>query len=164
MLTIACALITCAALVFAVVSAVVWWRADHDSARTVAAARDAATLAARIDIATVNTSDYRNAPGALASWLSASTGTLNQQFAQNKANAIALLQKAKVVTKATVLDAAPVALDATKGTATVIASVDVARTPASGSPTTSRNRFRATMQRVGGQWKLADLTIVSVQL
>jgi Mce-associated membrane protein len=162
--TTGCMLIACAALVFAVVSGVVWWRADHDSARSVAAARDAVTFAARVDIATVNTSDYRNAAGALQSWLSVSTGPLAQQFAQSKMSAIALLQKAKVITKATVLDAAPTALDVGKGTATVIASVDVVRTPVSGSPTTSRNRFRASMQHIDGQWKLADLTIVSVQL
>ena len=54
-------------------------------------------------------------------------------------------------------------IDLSKGTASVIASVNVNRTH-NGTSTTVRNRFRATMTRVGGQWKLSNLTVVAVSL
>jgi Mce-associated membrane protein len=69
-----------------------------------------------------------------------------------------------MVTKATVLDAAVTGLNLTKGTASVIASVNVTRTPATGAVSTVRNRLRASMTRIGGEWKLSDLDVVPVSL
>lgn len=153
-----------AALVFAVVAGIAWRHARSGSGRSIAAARDAATVAARIGVVTVNTSDYRHPDDAVSSWLAVSTGPLHQQFAAARKTAVSLLTKAKVITRASVLAAAVSAVDPTKGTATVLESASVTRTPTSGAPVTSRNRFRATMTRVGGRWKLADLSLVEVQL
>jgi Mce-associated membrane protein len=69
-----------------------------------------------------------------------------------------------MVTKATVLDAAVTELDLSKGTASVIASVNVTRTSAAGAVSTVRNRFRASMTRTGGEWKLSNLGVVPVSL
>jgi Mce-associated membrane protein len=77
---------------------------------------------------------------------------------------VKVLGRAKMITKANVLDAAVTALDLKKGTASVIASVNVTRTPVQGAASTVRNRFRASMTRTGGEWKLANLAVVPVSL
>ncbi|SHF82466.1 hypothetical protein SAMN05443575_0997 [Jatrophihabitans endophyticus] len=161
--TAACAALLATALVFAVVAAVVWWRAGHDADRTTAHARDEVAVDARLAIATVNTADYRHPDVALRNWLAVSAGALHSQFTDSRKSATTLLAQAKMVTSATVLAAAVTKLDPGRGTATVIASVNVKRTPVSGKATTTRNRFRAELRRVGDGYKLADLALVEVQ-
>jgi Mce-associated membrane protein len=163
-LTGVCAVVAVAALIFASVAGVLWWRADHGTARKIGVAREQIDDDARLAIVTVNTSDYRHPSNALANWLDVSTGTLHSQFSQSRTTAARLLAAAKMVTKATVLDAAVTALNLTKGTATVIASVNVTRTPATGAVSTVRNRFRASLTRTGGEWKLSNLAVVPVSL
>jgi Mce-associated membrane protein len=152
------------ALAFVIVAAVLWERAAHDPGSDVARARDAALVNARIDVATVNTLDYHNVGHGLSRWLAVTTGTLHQQIAQATAHEKQSIAKAHVVTTATVVDAAVTAVDPHRGTATVIASVDVRKTPSSGRSVTSRNRFSASMREVGGRWRLASLTPVQVKL
>ena len=162
--TLVCAAVTVAALVFAVVSGVVWWRAGHDGAATAATTRDAVLVDARVAISTVNTSDYRKPTAALDNWLMVSAGALKSEFTDSRASAEKLLAQAKVVTSAVVLDAAVTKLDTRKGSATVIASVNVKRQPVSGAATTTRNRFRATLTEVGDDWRLSNLALVAVGL
>lgn len=162
--TAVCAVVAFAALVFAVVTGVGWWTSGHSSERRVGLARDAIIDDATNAIVTVNTSDYREPTAALDNWLTVSTGSLHSQFAQSRSAAAKLLGEAKMITKATVLDAAVTDVNLSKGVASVIASVNVTRTPVTGSVTTVRNRFRATLARVGGQWKLSDLSVVPVSL
>ena len=163
LVTAGCAVLALVALVFAVIASVTWWTAGHSEQHKIGVARDQIATDARLAIVTVNTSDYRHADTALSNWLTVSTGSLHSQFMQSRTAAVKLLAKAQTVTKATVLADAVTALDLSKGTATVIASVNVARTHA-GSTNTVRNRFRATMSRVGGQWKLSNLAVVPVSL
>ena len=163
-LTAVCTIVAVAALVFATVAGVLWWRADHSTARKIGVARDQIDADARLAIVTVNTSDYQHPSDALANWLDVSTGALHEQFSQSRATVVKLLAQAKMVTKASVLDAAVTELDLTKGTASVIASVNVTRTSASGAVSTVRNRFRASMTRIGGEWKLSNLGVVPVSL
>jgi Mce-associated membrane protein len=163
-LTGVCAIVAVAALIFASVAGVLWWRADHGTARKIGVPRELVLDDARLAIVTVNSSDYRHPSDALANWLDVSTGLLHSQFSQSRSTVVRVLAQAKMVTKATVLAAAVTALDLTKGTASVIASVNVTRTPASGAVSTVRNRFRASMTRTGGEWKLSNLTVVPVSL
>jgi Mce-associated membrane protein len=163
-LTGVCTIVAVAALIFASVAGVLWWRADHGTARKIGVAREQVDVDARLAIVTVNSSDYRHPSDALANWLDVSTGLLHSQFSQSRTTVVHVLAEAKMVTKATVLDAAVTALDLTKGTASVIASVNVTRTPATGAVSTVRNRFRASMTRTGGEWKLSNLTVVPVSL
>jgi Mce-associated membrane protein len=163
-LTAVCAIVAVAALVFAAVAGALWWRADHGTARKIGVAREQIDTDARLAIVTVNTSDYRHPADALANWLDVSTGALHSQFSQSRSTVVRLLAQARMVTKATVLDAAVTGLNLTKGTARVIASVNVTRTPATGAVSTVRNRFRASMTRIGGEWKLSNLAPVPVSL
>jgi Mce-associated membrane protein len=163
-ITVACAVLAAAALVFAIVAGVSWWHAGHSGQRRIGIAREQIDADARLAITTVNTSDYRHPSDALDNWLDASTGSLHSQFSQSRTTAVKLLAQAKMVTKANVLDAAVTDLNLSKGTATVIASVNVTRTPVSGSVSTVRNRFKASMTRDGSSWKLSNLAVVPVSL
>lgn len=155
---------TAAAALFAVVAGVLWFNAAHSPGLRVAQARDAAVDAARVDVATVNTLDYRSVRAGIARWASVSTGTLHQQLTQVDAAEVKTITDAKIVTSATVVAVAATAVDPDRGTATVLASVNVRKQPATGAAVTSRNRFELAMQRVGDEWKLADVKIVAVQL
>lgn len=152
------------ALAFAVVAGVLWWRAEPSAGRTLAAQRDAVLRAARVDVATMNTSDYRNPQAAIDQWLSVTTGTLHDQLVRGGNNTPQMIKDAKMITTAVVEAAAVTAFDDQKGTATVMLSVNVNHRPVSGTTVPARNRLTATMTRVNGVWLLSDLSFVSVQL
>lgn len=159
LLTAGCAVLAVAALVFAVVAGVTWWTAGHSDRHQLGVARDQVAADARLAVVTVNTSDYRHPSAALSNWLMVSTGSLHSQFEQSRTAAVKLLAQAQTVTRATVLADAVTALDLSKGTASVIASVNVTRLH-DGKSSLVRNRFRATLMRTGGQWKLSNLAVV----
>jgi Mce-associated membrane protein len=156
--------VAAAAALFAVVAGALWFTAAHSSGLRLAEARDAAVDAARVDVAAVNTLDYRSVRAGLARWSAVSTGALRQQLTQVDDTEIKTITDAKMVTTATVVAVAATAVDPDRGTATVLASVNVRKQPATGAAVTTRNRFELAMQRVGDQWKLADVKIVAVQL
>lgn len=164
LLTIGCALLAVAAVIFGVLAFVSWWHADHDDSLKFAHSRDTVALAARQDIVVLNTLNYQNVDAGLQSWLGASTGSLHDQISQVSATDKTSISDAKTVTSGKVIDAAVTQLDDRAGSATVIASVEVTVTPAGGKATTKRNRFSATMNRVGSDWKLSDLQQVPVNL
>ena len=141
--------LTVAALIFAVVAVSSWWRADHDSSIGFAKTRDAVALAARQDIVVLNTMDYRKIDAGLQNWLGASAGTMHDQLSQVSAADKSTIIAAKSVTSGKVLDAAVTQLDDRAGNATVIATVEVTVNVASGKSTVKRNRYSATLARVG---------------
>ncbi|HTZ45714.1 MAG TPA: hypothetical protein VMB79_17775 [Jatrophihabitans sp.] len=162
--TILLAVLATAALVFAVLGWTGWWQADHDGSLGYAHSRDAVALAARQDIVLLNTLDYQHLDAGLQTWLAASTGTLHDQLSQVGAADRSSIVAAKTVTSGKVLAAAVTQLDDRAGTATVIASVEITVTPAGSKATVKRNRFTATMSRVGAAWKLSDLQQVPVSV
>lgn len=152
------------ALVFAVVSAAVWWHDGHNATRTAALTRDTVLKLARIDIATLNTMNSHEAVAGLQRWGGVTTGTLHVQIEHGMAAVAQTITSAKVSTSALILAAAVTGLDLNRGTATVIASVQLTKTPDAGASVVDRNRVKATMTRVGGTWRLSDLLPVSVEL
>jgi Mce-associated membrane protein len=157
-------LIAMAALIFAVVAGVLWWRAGHDnSARKLAQARDAVNLQARLGFVAVTELDYRTAAADYSKWESVSTGALRNDFVSDRSADLAILKQARMVLTTTVLDTAVTDLNLGKGTATVLASADIKHQPASGKAATVRNRYSISMKRVDGQWKISNLGIVAVQ-
>lgn len=159
-----CAVAAVVALILAVLAALDWHQADHSGSRAFAIERDDALVQAHIDIATINTLDYHDVKSGLDRWLSVTTGGLHHQISQASSSDTTQIKKAQVSTKATVLAAAVTGLDQSAGTASVIASVQVTKTPAGGKPVISRNRYKATLRKVGNQWLLTDLSPVQVQL
>ena len=163
-LLIAAIVILAATTVFAAISLAVYLRRSDSATAKSAQARDDALVAARIDIATLNTLDYHNVQPGLQKWLAVSTGTFHDQLAQQTKSVASAIAKAKISTTGRVIAAAVTDLNAARTSATVIASLDTVKTPAGGTSAVDRNRYRATMQLVDGVWKIADLSIVAVGL
>ena len=161
-ITIYTALVAAAAI-FAGYALVVFLTSGDDESTTFAQARDTVLLNARQDIVVLNTLDYRTVDAGLRSWLDASTGNLHDQIANVSAADKKDIVTAKKKSDGKVIDAAVTELDNRAGSATVIATVETAVTPNDGTPP-KRNRFSATMERVGHSWKLSDLQQVAVNL
>lgn len=153
-----------AALTYAAVGLMVYLRGTESGTSATAKARDDSLVAARIDLATLQTLDYKSAKAGLQKWLNVSTGDFHDSIAQQAKSVETAITKAKMTTSGKVIAAAVVDLDQARTTAIVIASVDTTKTPAGGKSALDRNRYRATMKLVGGVWKVADLSIVEVGL
>ncbi|WP_409236415.1 hypothetical protein [Streptomyces sp. PA5.6] len=135
-------------------------RADADL--TYARDRDAALDAARRHIAVLNTMDGKDVRASLRAWARAADGTLADELRRTGDDSAKVLEQEGTTTRATVTDAAVVALDTRAGTAEVIATVRVEVTERSGRSTTDRKRFEAGLDRKESGWKLGSLTAVPV--
>lgn len=158
-------LVLVASLVVMVSGLIAWSRTGPSAAQLRAQTRDVVLSAAKLDIATLNTLDYRTVKNGIAEWESRSTGKLHDQLAAVTPQEMQLLAEQKKISVGRVVDAGVLSLD--NDTATVIASVEVtvkdATSPAS-TPTLKRNRFTADLTRVGGAWKLENLQQVPVNI
>ncbi len=148
---------------------VAWTRAATADDLEPSATRDAALVAAKRGIATMNTLDYRTLEEGLASWKAVTTGVLHDQLGQVTDEERQLLADQRKISTGRVVDAAVLDLGTDPGheTATVIAAVEVEVRDGGSStaePTVKRNRFSADLVRVGGVWKLESLQQVPVSL
>ncbi|WAL99664.1 hypothetical protein [Streptomyces sp. Je 1-369] len=135
-------------------------RADADLAY--ARDRDGALDAARRHIAVLNTMDGKDVRGSLRAWAQAADGPLADELRRTGDAGAGALEQEGTTTRATVTDAAVVALDTRAGTAKVIASVRVEVAERTGKSTTDRKRFEAGLDRKEAGWKLGSLTAVPV--
>jgi Mce-associated membrane protein len=158
-----CTALVAAAAIFAGYALVSWISAGNDDTAHFAKARDAVLLDARQDIVVLNQLDYRNIDGGLKRWLDATTGDLHDQLANVSPADRKDISTAKKTSSGKVIDAAVTELDNRAGTATVIATVETTVSPSNGAPP-KRNRFKATMARVDGGWKLSALDQVTVSM
>jgi len=152
-------------LLVALSGSVAWWTAAHSEDLQLARTRDAVLIAATSDIATLNSLDYRDVDAGLDGWEAVTTGTLHDQFAGLDAKDRELLADQRKVSKGRVVEAAVLRVDG--GTAEVIASVETTvrdGEDADAEPVVKRNRFTATLQRSGGEWKVSDLQQLAVDL
>ncbi|KRF19031.1 hypothetical protein ASG90_03890 [Nocardioides sp. Soil797] len=143
-----------------------WWNASRDEEPTgLGDSRDAALIAARSEIETMNSLDYRNVDEGINAWGAVSTGVLHDQVAAITPAKKKLLAEQKKISVGKVVDAAVV--DVTATTATVIASLEVTiqddAVPDS-EPTVKRNRFTADLSKVDGQWLLENVQQVAVTM
>lgn len=163
------ALLLVAAL-FAASGSVMWWVSDQDPDRATAQTRDDVLIQARQAISTMNTLDYRKVDEGVKAWADVTTGTFRDSLTKVSADDQQLLQEQKKISTGRVVDAAVVDVDLDKGTATVIAAVEVTvqddLNPGS-EPTVKRNRFSAELLRDkddDNRWKLESLQQVAVNL
>lgn len=156
------------AVAFAVLVAglLLWWRASNSDDVARAETRDAVLVTATHDIEVMNSLDYRKVDQGLASWASVSTGKLKDSITQISEQEKKMLADQKKISTGKVIDSAVIDLDA--DSAVVIAAVEVtvkdAAAAADAEPTVKRNRFSATLARVGDAWKIEDLQQVAVNL
>jgi Mce-associated membrane protein len=157
-----------AALVLVLAAAFAGWSAwsavsaGRSDDLAVGTARDQVLAAGRADIAALDSMDYRNPDAGLNRWLGAATGPLHDQLQRDRAHSRQQIVAGRTVAVGTVLAAAVTQVNAHDGTAELIASVSIALTPAGGSATTQRNRYRAALTRTADGWKLSSLTAIPV--
>lgn len=153
------------AIVLGVTGGLAWWSAAHDEEAELSRDRDAALVAAKQNIATLNTLDYRSVGKGIDAWMDVTTGTLHDQFAAVSEEDQKLLADQKKVSTGKVVGAAVLDVDAR--TARVIASVEVTVADGddlSAEPAVKRNRFSADLEKVDGRWLLTSLEQVAVDL
>lgn len=148
------------ALAFAGYGGVQWWSASTSTAAEQSAMRDEALRSARSAVETFNTLDHRTVDEGLDRWQATSTGPLAEELAGTRDTSRARIVEARTVTQGTVVDAAVTELDPARGTASVIASVEVVVTPETGAAATKRVRFAAEMTRTDQGWLLSGIAQV----
>jgi Mce-associated membrane protein len=139
-----------------------WWSAAHDDSLRYSHTRDEVLRTAEQAIQNLNTLDYRTAESGIDLWVESTTGALRDQLNQGRQNFLTQIQKAKTITTAKILDGAVTELDDRAGKASVIVAIELTVTPATGRPTTKRERLAGQLTRTGSTWKLSSIGQVPV--
>ena len=139
-----------------------WWSAAHDDSLRYSHTRDEVLRTAGQAIQNLNTLDYRTAESGIDLWIQSTTGTLHDQLNQGRQNFLTQIRKAKTTTTAKILDGAVTELDDRAGKASVIVAIELTVTPATGRPTTKRERLAGQLTRTGSTWKLSSIGQVPV--
>lgn len=139
-----------------------WWSATYDDSLRYSHTRDEVLRSAEQAIQNLNTLDYRTAESGVDLWAESTTGALHDQLSQGRQNFLTQIRKAKTVTTAKILDGAVTELDDRAGKASVIVAIELTVTPATGRPTTKRERLAGQLTRTGTIWKLSSIGQVPV--
>ena len=119
--------------------------------------REDALRAGQRALAVFNTLDHRNLDEGLRRWLDESTDGLHEEFRRIDKERI---RRAATITEGRVTDAALLHLD--DHAAKLIAAVEVAVTPAEGTPVTKRGRYQADLRLTPTGWKASAVTPVPI--
>jgi Mce-associated membrane protein len=134
-----------------------WWRAASDDASARGRERDAVLAAAGPELVTLNTIDYRSAGAAVDRWIAASTGQYGKDLAGDRQVQIDRATTARTVSTASLVQAAVTEIDVSRGTARLLAVLDV-RVSTGGSPASPRlNRLTVDVARSVSGWKVAGV-------
>ncbi len=148
------------AAVAAVVLGILWVLALNSSSLALARDRDAALVAAQQAAVALNTLNYKDVDNGLNQWEQVSTGSVLDEFRQNRAQYAKAVSDSKRATVATVPSAAVGELDERAGIARVLVGVDVTVTPEGQQPTLTRQRLQLEMTRTDAGWKVSKLSPV----
>jgi Mce-associated membrane protein len=148
------------ALVLAIVAGALWLTTSLSANRKLAEERDTVLVSARQAAISLNTLDWHDAAGGLDRWQSVSTGSVLDEFTQNRQQYADFVGQAKRTTTATVSDAAVSELDDRAGVARVLVGVDVQVTPDGQQPIPTRQRLQLEMTRTDSGWKVSKLAPV----
>ncbi|WP_395109276.1 hypothetical protein [Actinomadura sp. SCN-SB] len=147
-----------AAAVFLGWSCWTYWDLRQGETQDMARDRDRVVIAAKQQIAALNTMDAKRIDQGLQSWLDASTGPLHDELRRTRDESRRSVQRSGTSATGTVSDAALTALDRRAGTARVIATVRIEITRPGAAATVQRRRYDAALTRTAEGWKLKSLT------
>jgi Mce-associated membrane protein len=134
-----------------------WWRAAADDSFARGRERDAVLAAAGPQLVTLNTIDYRTAAADVDRWITATTGQYGKDLAGDRQLQIDRAATARTVSSASLVQAAVTEIDVPRGTARLLAVVDV-RVSTGGSPAAPRlNRLTVDVSRAPDGWKIAGV-------
>lgn len=136
---------------------IAWARAAGDESLDLAVTRDVVLRDARQAAINLNTLDFERVEPGLDLWQSSATGTLADEFRNNRQTYAAAITEARTRTEARVLEAAVAELDPAAGTARVLVAVDVTVNTQAQPPAERRQRLQMQMVRTEQGWKASAI-------
>ena len=138
-----------------------WWAERPAAATEPAPARDAALADGRADLVALSSADGAAASQSLRGWLAATTGSLHDGLQSGSATSLSGLTSSGTDAKGSVTAAALTALDPSRGTATLLATLSV-RVSATGTTEQTQQRgIQAQLVRTASGWKVSALTTIA---
>ena len=102
-----------------------WWSAAHDDGLALARERDTVLRQAREALVTLNTLDYGTAKQDIGQWAKVTTGRFGTELADRRKDQLRQIKKSETVATATVASASVTELRPRKGSARVMAVLDI---------------------------------------
>lgn len=134
-----------------------WWHAAADDALARGRSRDEVLAAAGPQLVTLNTIDYRTAAADVDRWIAATTGQYFKDLSGDRQLQIDRATTARTVSSASLVQAAVTEIDVPRGTARLLAVLDV-RVSTAGSPAAPRmNRLTVDASRSPAGWKITGV-------
>lgn len=155
-------LVLAASMVALVIAVLAWRDADGDPDRGRASARDQAVIQGTRAVETMNTMDHRAVDEGVQAWQRVATGVLRDQLATIDAEQRKLLAEQGKIATGRVVQAALTDLDDRSATLLAAVEITVRDSEDDTEPAIKRNRFSATLAKVGEVWKVEDLQQVAV--
>ncbi|WP_370939042.1 hypothetical protein [Amycolatopsis sp. cg13] len=137
-----------------------WWSAAQDDSLARGRARDAVLAAASTSLVTLNTIDYRTSAVDVDRWISATTGQYGKDLSGDRQMQIDRAKRAKIVSTASLVQAAVTDLDPSAGTARLIAILNVRVSTGDGAPSAKQARLAVDFARDGDAWKIGAVQAV----
>jgi Mce-associated membrane protein len=134
-----------------------WWRAATDDSAARGRERDAVLAAAGPELVTLNTIDYRSAGADVDRWIAATAGQYGKDLSGDRQVQIDRATTAKTVSTASLVQAAVTELDVAKGTARLLAVLDVRVSTGGGAASPRLNRLTVDVSRSDAGWKIAGV-------
>ncbi|MEV7552448.1 hypothetical protein AB0N89_22795 [Amycolatopsis sp. NPDC089917] len=132
-----------------------WWSAAGDDGLARGREREAVLAAASGQLEVLNTIDYRSGAQDVDRWLGVTTGRLGKDLTGDRQIQIDRANTSKTVATAKLKQAAVTELDATAGTARLMAVLDVRVSTGGGSAAPKVSRLTVDYQRVEDGWKVS---------
>jgi Mce-associated membrane protein len=146
----------------AVVAALLWWQAATDPDVQLARTREIALEAGSRALVDLNTIAAGEAEAGFDKWERAATGPLLDQLREQREQNLAAMRSAGSSTSARLLRAAVTEVDVARGTARLIAALEVTETGADGRATPKRSRLDAQLVDTPEGWKVAAVEGVGI--
>jgi Mce-associated membrane protein len=134
-----------------------WWRAASDDSAARGRERDAVLAAAGPALVTLNTIDYRSAGADVDRWIAATAGQYGKDLSGDRQVQIDRATTAKTVSTASLVQAAVTEIDVAKGTARLLAVLDVRVSTGGGAVSPRLNRLTVDVSRSDAGWKIAGV-------
>lgn len=134
-----------------------WWRAAADDSFARGRERDAVLTAAGPELVTLNTIDYRSAGADVDRWIAATTGQYGKDLSGDRQLQIDRASTARTVSSASLVQAAVTEIDVSRGTARLLAVLDVRVSSGGGAASPRLNRLTVDVSRSADGWKIAGV-------
>jgi Mce-associated membrane protein len=146
----------------AAVGGLLWWLAATDPDVQLARTREVVLDAGSSALVELNTIAPDDAAAGLDRWERGATGPLLEQLRGQREQNLAAVRDAGTSTSARLLQAAVTEVDVERGTARMIAALEVTVRAADGGPASKRARLDAELARTPEGWKVAEVEAVGI--